>query len=96
MQGATVSNGGGSVKDERGLYYYPFPQNKRVHMYVREAEGTIWFRLWNAEDQKLWDEHGWLPYDAIREATKIYQGGDFDPERAYDLELAKAVLREGK
>ncbi|MFP3870084.1 MAG: hypothetical protein ACLFVT_04275 [Syntrophobacteria bacterium] len=84
------------MKDERGLYYYPFPQNKRVRMYVCEAEGTVWFRLWNADDPELWEEHGWLPYDAIHEAAKMYTGKDFDPKQAYDVNVAKVVLTEGK
>ena len=43
------------MKDEKGLYYYPFPLNKRVRMYVRETEGEIWFRMWNADDKELWE-----------------------------------------
>ena len=80
------------MKDERGLYYYPFPQNKRVHMYVRQIEGTIWFRLWNADDRSLWEEHEWVPYDAIKQAAAMFKKGDFDPKQAYDIEAAKALL----
>ena len=43
------------MKDANGLYYYPFPQNKRVRMYVKKENKTIYFRLWNAEDEKLWE-----------------------------------------
>jgi hypothetical protein len=46
------------MKDKRGLYYYPFPQNKRVRMYVRKQADIIEFRLWNQDDPKLWKEHG--------------------------------------
>ena len=83
-----------SMKDKKGLYYYPFPQNKRVHMYVREGDGTIWFRLWNADDPVLWDKHGWVPYGAIKQAADMYKGKKFPPNQAYDIELAKALLTE--
>jgi len=83
------------MKDEQGIFYYPFPQNKKVKMYVQEIEETICFRLWNAEDPDLWKEHGWIPYDAILKAQAMYQQkNDFDPKRAYDLDIAKAVLKE--
>ena len=82
------------MKDELGLYYYPFPQNRRVHMYVREDEGSVLFRLWNADDPKLWEEHGWVPYDAIKQAQAMYNGKGFDPRYAYDIEVAKALIKE--
>ena len=83
------------MKDDRGKYYYPFPQNKRVKMYVQEEGGEIFFRLWNADDIQLWDDHGWIPYEAIKQAQAMYvQKNDFNPEKAYDLETAKAVLKE--
>jgi len=82
------------MKDENGLYYYPFPQNKRVRMYVREKDGTIWFRLWNAEDPQMWAEHGWVPYGAIKKAATMAKNKTFDPNQAYDIDAAKALLRE--
>lgn len=82
------------MKDDRGVYYYPFPQNMRVRMYVRETGEGICFRLWNADDPKLWEEHGWIPYDAVKQATAMYKGEDFDPGRAYDPEAARELLRE--
>lgn len=83
------------MKDELGFYYYPFPQNKRVHMYVSRKGDDICFRLWNADDTKLWEEHGWVPYDAIQKAVNIYNGkSGFDPNQAYDLNIAKALLEE--
>ncbi|MCK4390089.1 MAG: hypothetical protein KAV83_07625 [Desulfobacterales bacterium] len=82
------------MKDKRGFYYYPFPQNKRVHMYVREDENGIWFRLWNADDPELWEEHGWVLYDAIKQAAAMYKGKGLDPNQAYDIELAKMLLEE--
>jgi len=84
------------MKDDRGLYYFPFPQNKSVRMYVREKEGAVWFRLWNADDSKLWDEHGWVPYQAIKQAEAMYAGDAFDPAKAYDLQAATALIDENK
>ncbi|MFO7685688.1 MAG: hypothetical protein R6V60_06315, partial [Desulfobacterales bacterium] len=80
------------MKDERGLYYYPNPGNKQFRTYVRRAEGTFWFRLYNAEDPELWAQHGWIPWEAIQQAAAIYQGDTLDPLQAYDIELAKALL----
>ena len=84
------------MKDDRGLYYYPFPQNKRVRMYVREAEGMIWFRLWNADDPELWEEHGWVPHGAIKQAAAMHNRSSFDPNQAYDIGVAEMLLKERK
>jgi hypothetical protein len=85
------------MKDDRGNYYYPFPQNKQVRMYIHEKDDMIYFRLWNADDPELWVQHGWIPYDAILQAQAMYeQKNRFDPRKAYDLEIAKAVLKEGR
>lgn len=82
------------MKDQRGLYYYPFPQNKRVRMYVQLLEDEVAFRLWNQDDPEMWERHGWVPQSAIEQAKRLYKGGKFDPGRAYDLALAQAVLQE--
>jgi hypothetical protein len=84
------------VKDQNGLYYYPFPGNKQIRMYVRSGKGDVEFRLWNQKDPMLWSEHGWVPWGAIQKATSMYQGGNFDPKRTYDLNVAKALLKENK
>lgn len=84
------------MKDQRGLYYYPFIQNKKVRMYVSEAQGSIRFRLWSSEDSKLWEEHGWVPYEAIRQAGFLFDAkkSNFDPGQAYNIEIAKLLLKE--
>ncbi len=82
------------MKDKRGLYFYPFPQNRQIRTYVRESEGEIWFRLWNADDQDLWKDHGWVPYGAIKQAAGIFKRGSFDPDQAYDIQVAKALVDE--
>lgn len=84
------------MKDEKGLYYYPNAGNKKIRMYVRKENQTIFFRLWNQDDPKLYAEHGWVPYDAILAAAKMYDGKAFDPKTAYDINLAKALLKEAE
>jgi len=83
------------MKDDRGLYYYPFPTNKRVRMYVRQGPDDIQFRMWNQDDAQMWDSHGWVPLAAILQAQTMYKGGAFDPRKAYDRSLAEALLKEG-
>lgn len=84
------------MKDTLGKYYHPYPDNTSVRMYVRKTIMGIEFRMWNKNDPELWNAHGWLPYDAIVEAQKIYAGKNFDPQGAYDLDVASALLREGE
>ena len=82
------------MKDKRGFYYYPFPQNRKIRMYVRKDGSEICFRLWNPDDSKLWEEHGWVPYGAIKQAAGIYRGGSFDPNKAYDIDIARTLIKE--
>lgn len=82
------------MKDELGLYYYPSAGNHRVRMYVKRESGAVWFRMWNADDPQLWEQHDWVPYEAIRRAAEIYTGKNFDPRRAYDIDAARALLDE--
>ncbi len=84
------------MKDDKGLYYYPFPSNKRVRMYVQETEGAVCFRLWDADDSVLWIDHGWVPYEAIVKAASMYEGKSFNPTQAYDIKLATALIQEKK
>lgn len=83
------------MKDDNGLYYYPFPSNKRVRMYVRHGDGEPEFRMWNQDDPQLWTEHGWIPHSMIVQAKAMYRkDGAFDPDKAYDLAAAKVLLEE--
>ena len=84
------------MKDDRGLYYHPYPQNKRVRMYVRKFGDEIEFRLWNQDVPELWEEHGWVPYEAIQQAAGMYKGKSLDPRRVYDLDVASALIKETK
>jgi len=66
-------------------------------MYVRKKIGIIHFRLWNADDPKLWEQHGWAPYDAIRQASAMYdKKSGFDPDQVYSLDIAKALITENR
>ncbi len=49
------------MKDDRGLYYYPNPLNKKFRMYIREADGDVCFRMWSADDPDLLTQHEWVP-----------------------------------
>ena len=82
------------MKDDKGLYYYPFPQNKRMRMYIRSSGNTVEFRMWHADDPGLWDAHGWVPWEAIEQAIPMYAGKGFDPKQAYDIRVARALIRE--
>ena len=82
------------MKDDKGIYYYPFPQNKRVRMYVRESGDTVLFRMWNADDGTLWEEHGWVPHEAILQASEMFSGKGFDPRTAYDIRIARVLIRD--
>ena len=90
-----IRNRGHGMKDDRGLYYYPNPLQKNFRMYVKEMHGEICFRMWNSEDPELWKTHGWVPYGAIREAAAVYDGKTIDPKQAYDIEVARALMKHG-
>lgn len=83
------------MKDQDGgIYYFPFPDNKRVRMYVRKWQGDIEFRMWSPDDDQLWEEHGWVPHEAVLQATEMYSGKTFDPKQVYDIRIARAVIRD--
>ena len=84
------------MKDKIGIYYYPVPENKRVRMYVREKNEDVEFRMKNEDDPSVWNDHGWVPYVAIKQAQVLYEKrGRFDPNRAYDIQIAKVLIRDG-
>ena len=86
------------MKDEKGLFYHPYPNNKSVRMYVRQGDGDIEFRLFNAKEPQLWEDHGWVPYAALQQAFEMYdrKKGGFDPKVAYDISIARTLLKENK
>ena len=84
------------MKDERGLYYYPAPQNTRIRMYVREQFGTTEFRMFNADYPEVWEKHGWIPYEEIEMAAQMYKdrGRDANPMLLYDINVANKLLQD--
>ena len=86
------------MKDIKGLYYLPSLQDKDVRMYVRESDGIIEFRLWNAENAEVWEKHEWLPYAVILQAAEVFKerGSDRNPLALYKLDIAKRLLEDDK
>ncbi len=83
------------MKDGKGLYYYPYPANKQLRMYVRDNDGIVEFRLDHPDDPSLWEEHGWITYEAAKKASQMFKGrGPQDPMALYDFEVALSVLRD--
>ena len=83
------------MKDDKGLYYHPQPNNKRVRMYVRKFGSEVQFRLWNQDLTELWEEHGWVSHEAIQQAAKMYEGKKaFNPGQVYDINIAEELLAE--
>ncbi|GFK95207.1 hypothetical protein NNJEOMEG_03065 [Fundidesulfovibrio magnetotacticus] len=82
------------MKDERGLYYYPAPQNTAIRMYVRESFDVIEFRMFNREYPEVWERHGWIPYEEIEMAAEMYKqrGRGTNPLELYDLDVARRLL----
>jgi hypothetical protein len=39
-------------------------------------------------------EHGWVPYGAIKRAAGMFKRSSFDPDQAYDIRVAKALVEE--
>ncbi len=84
------------MKDSRGLFYYPYPENRRVRMYVRPVGDDICFRMWNADNADVWERHGWVPHEAVMQAAMMYRKkpGGIDPRYAYDLNVARALIAD--
>lgn len=86
------------MQDHNGIFYYPYPKNKRIRMYVREESGTVEFRLANADHPEIWDRHGWLDMDIIKRGVRMFEerGSKSDPIAIYDLQMANYLLKEAK
>jgi hypothetical protein len=49
----------------------------------------------NEDDPSIWTDHGWVPYGAIQQAQVLYEKrSGFDPNRAYDIQIAKVLVRD--
>ena len=86
------------VHDKEGLFYYPYPGNKRIRMYLRENEGVIEFRLHNVDHPEIWEGHGWLDMDIIKRGAQMFadRGGKADPIQIYDLQTAQYLIKDAK
>ncbi|MEZ0575762.1 hypothetical protein [Halodesulfovibrio aestuarii] len=84
------------MKDQLGHYYHPAPNDKKTRVYVRRNADDIEFRLWRLDNEQVWDQHGWVPYEAIKQAAEMYKGmgRDVDPMLFYDISVAKVLLNE--
>jgi len=83
------------VQDELGLYYNPILENKKIRMYVRTGSDDIEFRMWNADDSGMWDDHGWVEWAAIKQAADFYkEDGREPPLHLYDIEIAERLLKD--
>ena len=85
------------MEDQLGCFYFPDPADKQTRVYVRHSVtgDDIDFRLWRAEHPEVWDKHGWVPYEAIQAAAKMYKdmGRETDPLLFYDISVAKVLLK---
>ena len=84
------------MKDDKGLYYHPDPSDSKTRVYVRQGAGGVEFRMWRADYPEVWETHEWLVYDVIQAAVSLYKerGHDTDPLALYDLNVARALLKE--
>lgn len=84
------------MKDNNGLYYHPDPSDIKTRVYVREGHLGPEFRMWRADYPEVWEKHGWLSREVIAAAADMYkQGGSgADPLIFYDLNVARALLKE--
>ena len=91
------------MKDERGLYYYPVLDNKNIKMYVRLniQDKSIEFRMWDDQDPKLWEEHGWVPWPVIQQAAQLYKEeykkdnkNKLAPLSLYDIDIALRLIKD--
>ncbi len=84
------------MKDDKGLYYHPDPSDNKTRVYVRESAGGVEFRLWRQDHPDVWERHEWLAYDVLVAAAAMYKerGRESDPLSFYDLNVARALLKE--
>ena len=84
------------MQDKLGLYYNPILENKNIRMYVRAGSDNVEFRMWNADDPGMWDDHGWIEWPAIQQAGDLYkeEGRGKPPIHLYDIEIAERLLKD--
>lgn len=86
------------MEDSLGLYYNPQPSLPAVRVYVRRAEdGSIEFRMWDAEHPEVWEKHRWLNMEIISMAAQLFsqeRDKSWQPTMIYDRSVAEALLAE--
>lgn len=85
------------MKDDNGLYYYPSLQSRETRMYVRQSVDGVEFRLWSSSNPEIWERHGWVPYEAVVQASAMYKeerDSNRNPLGLYDLDVAKKLIKE--
>ena len=83
------------MRDNYGVFYYPQPENKRLKMYVRISDGVVEFRPAHADNARLWEQHGWIPYEAAKKADEYSrEQGKRYPLHLYDFDVALGVLSD--
>lgn len=85
------------MQDQKGIYYYPVPANKNLRMYIKIVEEDIAFRLWDDKNASMWDEHGWIPWNAISQAAEMYEKEEREgapPLHLYDMDVAIRLLKD--
>ena len=84
------------MKDQKGIYYFPDPNDRDTRVYVRQGVDGPEFRLWRNNLPEVWEKHGWLPHQVIEAAAAMYRQGGKDksnPLLLYDLDVARALLK---
>ncbi len=85
------------MQDHRGLYYFPVLGNRKIRMYVRPNKQEVEFRMWDQDDETLWEEHGWVPWSAIQQASELYEKEGRKgrpPIHLYDMDAAIRLIRD--
>ncbi|MDO5535924.1 MAG: hypothetical protein Q4F72_00130 [Desulfovibrionaceae bacterium] len=86
------------MEDSLGLYYLPQPALPAVRVYVRRAEdGSIEYRMWDAEHPEVWEKHQWINMEVIAMAAQLFsqeRDGSWQPAKIYDSNVAEALLKQ--
>ena len=88
-----------NAQDGQLMVVYRRTDGSDAQVYVREQEGSIEFRLANADHPEIWERHGWIDMDIIKRGAKIFKEerkGKADPTAIYDLETAWFLIKESK
>ena len=65
-------------------------------MYVRLSFGAVEFRMRNDDVPEFWERHGWVAYDEILNAAKLYKERGPGPEPASALRPGSGQAASGR